>query len=118
MKPMFWHVLLEMHHVEEKTESGIYLAQNTVENDALLSSVGRVVDKGPMAYKTKTPAGHDFSVHDEDVVPGAFVLVNRKVGMQIKVKEGNTIRYYQMVSDYEILSVLTEDEAKSIRGYV
>lgn len=115
MKVMFWNVLIEIEKTERMSKGGIALPDDVVEADSLLTTVGKVVDIGPMAFKTKTPGGHDYAVHADDVKPGAWVMVSRKIGVPIKFRDG---RVCQLCNDYEILAVLTEDEARMIRGYI
>lgn len=115
MKPLFWHVLIEMRPPEEKSKGGIVLTADIQEADLHLCPVGRVADLGPLAFKTKTSGGHDYAVHANDVTVGTNVLVARKIGVPIKMRDG---RYYQLVNDYEILAVLTDDEAENVRAYV
>lgn len=119
MKPMFWNVLIEVRKPEERSAGGIVLQDEIKEKDMLLCPVGKVIAVGPMAFKTKTAGGHDYSVHAQDVVPGTWVLVNRKVGLPIKLRDRETgqDRWLQMVNDYEILTPLTEEEASSVVAY-
>lgn len=114
IKPLFWNVLIEVKKPEAKTAGGIILADETREREQLLTMVGRVEALGEMAFKTRTAGGHDYSVHAADVKPGVWVLTSRKFGIQIKTRDD---RVFQMCNDYEIIAVLTEDEAAQIRGY-
>lgn len=115
MKPLFWHVLIEMPNPEEKTDSGIILTGDIQEANLHMNPVGQVVELGPMAFKTKTSGGNDYSIHKDDVTVGTWVLVSRKIGVPVKTKDG---KFYQLVNDYEILAVLTPEEAKNVRAYV
>lgn len=115
MKVLFWHVLIETRKAEKTTKGGIVLPDDVEEADNLLTQVGRVVGMGPMAFKTKTPGGHDYSIHVDDVKEGAWVTISRKIGIPIKTRDGRT---FHLCNDYEILAVLTEDEAQEIKGYV
>lgn len=114
IKPLFWNVLLEVKAPETKTAGGIILADETREREQLLTMVGRVEALGDMAFKTKTSGGHDYSVHADDVKPGSWVLTSRKFGIPIRTRDG---RVFQMCNDYEIIAVISEDEAAQIRGY-
>lgn len=114
IKPLFWNVLLEIKKPEEKSAGGIIIAEQVQEKEQLLTMVGRVVELGAMAFKTKTNGGHDYSVHADDVKPGAWVLTARKFGVPIRTRDGRT---YQLCNDYEIIAVISEEEAAQIRGY-
>jgi len=115
IKPLFWNVLLEIKKPEAKSPGGIILADDVLEREQLLTMVGKVVELGPMAFKTKTAGGHDYAVHAADIVPGAWVMTSRKFGVPIRTKDG---RVFQMCNDYEIIAVISEDDAQEIRGYI
>lgn len=126
MKPLFWNVLLEIKPPETKSAGGIIFSEDVQEREAMLTMVGKVVELGPMAFKTKTSGGHDYRVHHPDytvegfegapqVGVGSYVLISRKFGIPIRMKDGAT---YQLCNDYEIIAVITEEEAAKIRGYV
>ncbi len=49
--PAGYRILLEMEAVDEKTASGIYLAQQTIDADEAASKRGTVVAIGEFCYK-------------------------------------------------------------------
>lgn len=115
MKTLFWRVLIQMERPELKTTGGIVLPDDVNDADDALRCVGKVVEIGPMAFTAKQASGIDYSLHQGDVKVGDWVLVNRKIGLPIKFKDG---RAYQLVNDYEIMAVISEDEAAQIRAYI
>lgn len=115
MKPLFWHILIDLKKPEEKTAGGIVLSEGIKEAELALTVVGQVSAIGPMAFTTKTPGGHDYSVHADDVKIGTWVLVSRKIGVPLRQRDG---RFQQLVNDYEIMAVLTEEEAANIKAYI
>lgn len=116
MKVLFWHVLLEIKRPEAKTASGIILTDDVQDAESALTMVGRVIEIGPMAFKTKTSGGHDYSLHVDDVKIGDWVLTSRKIGVPIKNKDGRT---FQLCNDYEILAAFdNEQEASQVKAYI
>lgn len=115
MKPLFWHIIIDLKKPEEKSAGGIVLSDSIQEANLALTCVGRVSAIGPMAFSTKTAGGHDYSVHKEDIQIGTWVLVSRKIGVPLRHRDG---RVQQIVNDYEIMAVLTEEEAMNIKEYI
>lgn len=88
-----WRILVEPYAPPTTTAGGIELAQETLDTALLLSSMGQVVDVGPMAFQNKAATPEPSEVGD-------WILFRSNAGMRVKLRDG---REYVILNDDEIL---------------
>jgi len=103
-KMLLWRVLIEPYRPAKTTTGGIELPEETLQNAALLSNIGRIVDMGELAYKEKTRSG--LLLGDDPNLPqvGDWVLYTTNAGRRVQLRDG---REYVIVNDDEILGKLS-----------
>lgn len=106
-KILFYRVLLEVCEPSKKTEGGILLPEQAVEDRRGLVTVGKVLQVGALAFKSKTRAGDDYTVHQDDVKPGVHVLIARHGGQSWNGPDG---KRYTIVNDNEVLGIVDEKD--------
>lgn len=111
MQVLFWRVVLEPY--EARYEGTIETPEMVKQAEDIACSVGRILQLGSMAFKSRTTAG--LSLADEPKLPkvGDYVQHNLYAGELVKLKGGKRVR---ILNDTEILTVLKDPEA--IRGYL
>jgi len=112
-KTLYWRVLVEPRKAKAVSAGGIEIAAVAQQADDYLTTVGRVVQVGAFAFKSRTAAG--LCLADEPNLPtvGDFVLYEQYAGQEIMLVSGHRLR---ILTDTEILMVITDPDA--IRAYV
>ena len=100
IKPVLYRCLVEPDKVEEKTESGLYLSQKTVENLQRAAERGTVLDVGEYFYD-KFP--------ESRIKVGCKVHYPKYAGKPVEYKNTDgEVKNYVLLNDEDILAV--EDE--------
>lgn len=99
--PTGWRILVLPYKGKGKTEGGIYLPDQVIENNEVSTQVGYVLKVGPLAYedKQKFPTGMWCK-------KGDWVIFARYAGSRFKI-EGGEVR---ILNDDEILAKISDPE--------
>ena len=99
--PTGWRILVLPYKGKAKTEGGIYLPDQVIENNEVSTQVGYVLKVGPLAYedKQKFPTGMWCK-------KGEWVIFARYAGSRFKI-EGGEVR---ILNDDEILAKISDPE--------
>ena len=100
-EPTGWRLLVLPYKGKAKTESGIYLPDQVIEQNEISTQVGYVLKVGNLAYedKTKFPFGTWCK-------KGDWVIFARYAGSRFKI-EGGEVR---ILNDDEILAKISDPE--------
>lgn len=98
-KPTGWRLLILPYTPPKQTESGIHLADETVERNRLSTNVGYVVSVGPDAYNdtSKFPDGPWCKAGD-------WVLFGRYAGSRFKIDGAEP----RILNDDEIIATIND----------
>jgi co-chaperonin GroES (HSP10) len=102
-QPTGWRVLILPYRGKEKTEGGIYLADSTVEREALTTVCGYVLKVGKLAYQDQDKFG---ALREPWCFEGDWVIFGRYAGSRFKI-EGGEVR---LLNDDEILAKINNPE--------
>jgi len=99
--PTGWRILVLPYKGKAKTDSGIYLPDQVIEQNEVSTQVGYVLKVGPLAYedKNKFPTGTWCK-------KGDWVIFARYAGSRFKI-EGGEVR---ILNDDEILAKILDPE--------
>lgn len=104
-----WRVLVEPYEVPTKIGS-IELPDEVRQNAGILMTVGKVVQMGDLAFKSKTKSG--MSLNDCGVASsigvGTWVLYGKYGGQQIHLRDG---RKFVVLNDDQIIGPVTDPAA-------
>ena len=97
--PTGWRLLILPYKGKGKTEGGIYLPDQVVEENTVSTQVGYVLKVGDLAFKDKDkfPTGPWCKTDD-------WVLITRYAGSRIRI-DGGELR---IINDDEILAVIDD----------
>lgn len=112
-KTMLWRILVEPVTAKPMTEGGIALPDMVTDAEKILTSVGRVLQIGEFAFKSKTLAGINLADEPNKPTVGSYVLHERYAGQEIDLRSGRKLR---ILLDTEILMLVTDPE--EIRNYI
>jgi len=100
--PMNWKVLVQPHEPKKKTEGGIFLPTETIQNEEYLTACGTIAAMGDLAYRDR-----DNGVRWHTVVPsiGQKVTYGKYAGQKLVV---NGVKFL-LLNDDEITSMIPPD---------
>lgn len=110
-KPKGWRILIKPIEVQERTEGGLYLPEETKKAQEYLRYVGQVVAMGDLCYRHEKFRGEG---DDPRHVPapwcevGDYVAHGQYSGQEVLVKTEDGVEKYRLVNDDEILAVITD----------
>lgn len=107
LKVALWRVLVEPLVAKEESKGGIILPEQTIVETEITTSIGRVIQLGSMAYKSRTRSGLDLSEEPNKPKIGDYVLFNANSGHRIRLADG---RKMKLLNDDSILAVVTDHE--------
>lgn len=110
---VLWRLLVEPLKAKEKTEGGILLPTDTAEADKIATCVGKVLQVGHLAYKSKPRPGLDYEADPAIPQVGEYVIYARHSGQKVKYRDGREI---VVLNDTDVLIVT--DEPNEVIGYV
>lgn len=98
-QPVTYHLLCALPDIDDKYESGLVKAGQTMHYEEVLSPVLFVVAMGPDAYgdKTRFPSGPSCKVGD-------FVLVRPNTGTRVKIHG----REFRIINDDSVEAVVDD----------
>lgn len=112
---ILWRVLVEP--IEPPRSAGaLALAEDTRNAEKILTSVGKIVQLGSMAFRSKTNAGLLLSEEPHKPEVGDYVLFEQYAGQEIGFR--GTKRTLRVLNDTEILMVMNEQQARTIKAYL
>lgn len=110
-KALFWRIVLAPYVAQY--EGSIQVADITEQAEKVACSVGKILQIGHFAFKSKTAAGLDLSQEPNIPKVGQYVLHELYAGTEVKLKGDRRLR---IINETEILMVL--DDPDAIRGYL
>jgi co-chaperonin GroES (HSP10) len=113
VKTMFWRVLVEVLEPKRETDGGIALPDTTIEAEKTLTAIGRVLQLGSFAFKSKTAAGLHLAEEPHLPKVGDYVMYQRYAGQDIDLRSGRKLK---VLIDTEVLMLVTDPE--QIRNYI
>ena len=112
LKVALWRVLVEPIVPKETSEGGIILAAQTISESEITTAIGKVVQLGSMAYKSKTRSGLNLDEEPNKAKVGDYVLFNAISGHKIRLKNGRKLK---LLNDDSILAIITDpDQVKGL----
>ena len=105
-----WRVAVLMIEPRQQTKGGVVLTNDTLDTEALLSSVGILVSMGANAFKSKTRA--DIHLADEPFNPklGDYVVFAQHAGSMIQMRGKDRDIKFRLMADSDILGVTRTPE--------
>lgn len=114
-QPVGWRVLVGMIKIENTTEGGIALLDESVEKQEYLRSVGKVLAVGEDVYKhPKFQGGIELSARTPQAWcnVGDIVLVGQYAGQTVRcVDEQGDVQKVKLLNDDEVLAVIPDVNA-------
>ena len=110
--PMFWMVIVEPLLPKTISDGGIHLAEESQKVEQIQCTIGRILALGDLAFKGKTTAGLALSDCSRAAAlkAGDHVLFARYTGQTIKIRRKDRERMIIILSDSEILGVVSKPE--------
>lgn len=111
---ILWRILVQPIPPLKANPGGrIEIAEDTQKAEEIATSVGRVLQLGHFAFKSKTPAG--LALAEEPFKPeiGQYVLYETYAGQEIKLRTGKKVR---VLLDTEVLAIVSDPD--EIRAYI
>ena len=96
--PVGWSVLIAIQQPEEEYDGGLIKAAQTKRNEAILSSIGLVIDVGPQAYSDKRFGGTPWCKERD------YVMFRPNSGTRFKMGK----REYRLLNDDSIEAVVPD----------
>lgn len=103
--PIGWRILIRPYRPEVKTEGGIYLPDEALDNEEILTYCGQIVAMGNKCYTAVTRAGIDMSQVDPKPKVGDWVIYGTHGGQKLRMKGGGM---YIVVNDDSISCVVND----------
>lgn len=112
-----WKIILRMMDVEEKTESGIILHNQTIKDSEYMQYVGRVIDVGPLAFTANNFREHENLQPVRTCEIGDWIVINRHGGQEALCYEGegNRMVRYRIINDDNILAVANDPKKLAVK---
>lgn len=108
---LYWRVLVEPF--VPKHQGMIETPEIIEQAERIQSSVGRILQLGHFAFKSRTAAGLDLAEQPNLPQVGDYVLHEIYAGQAIKLRNERSLR---VLNDTEILMVISDPQ--QIRGYL
>ena len=106
-QPTGWRMLVLPYAGKVKTKGGIFLANETVNREALATVVAYVVKKGPQCYNDKARFGDKPWCEEKQ-----WVLIGRYSGSRFKLEDNAEVR---IINDDEVIAtILNPDDIVSL----
>lgn len=85
-----WHVCLYVPDIKERSEGGIYLPQQSIDNQKHMTITGRIIAVGPLFYMDDKLRCEG----DEDSIPtlGDWVFCGQYSGTRLTTPKGHQLR--------------------------
>ncbi len=106
-----WRILVDPVEIKRETESGIALPEESIRAQEHLRYIGTVVDVGLLAYKHDKFKHHPAAAAIPWCKVGDCVAFGKYAGQDVIVNEGDGIRRLKIISDDEIIAVVTDPAA-------
>lgn len=110
-KPSGWRVIVGMLTVEDSTEGGIILVEETKTTKAYLNCIGKVLAIGDLCYqdsKFQGGVGLDKCTPKAWVNVGDVVLIRQYTGQDIVCVEDGKPQKLKLLNDDEILGIIPD----------
>lgn len=104
--PCGWRILIEVSDIQNVTAGGIHIPDMAKSNERNLTSVGKIVRLGNLAYNRP-----DLGMNDPWAAVGDHVIFGRYAGSRIEL-DG---KEYRLMNDEEILAVIPEEIKAKIK---
>lgn len=88
IQPIGWRLVIAPYEPEQKSEGGIYIAEQALEAERLLTFCGKVVAMGEACYKAVTRSGLDMSQWTRAPQVGDWVIYGTYGGQRVVTKNG------------------------------
>ncbi len=114
LKVINWRVLVQP--LPPKSASSVLeLAKETQDAEEIVTAIGKVIDMGSFAYKSRTNAG--LCLADEPNKPkvGEFVLFAQYAGQLVELNDEHKTKL-RVIDDTEVLAVVSDPEM--IKRYI
>lgn len=108
--PVGWRMLVEPIKIEEVTQGGIILAEESRQYAVMACAVGKVLKMGAACYRDSAFNNTSWCA------VGDYVLYDRHAGQQIDIRSGNETRRYLIINDKDIRAKTAHPER--IKQYV
>lgn len=97
--PVGWRIVLFPLKLDSKTQSGLYLTDDTIEQSQVSTNICKVLKVGPEAYKDKDkfPSGAWCK-------EGDWVLITRYAGSRIRIEDGEL----RIINDDEVIATVND----------
>ena len=107
-EPTGWNVLVQEYVPPERTRGGLILADPSVEYQASLNYIGRVLALGPSCYQHSKFGCKDW------VYPGLWVAFKRFTSLPLKIDHDGKTWRFRMLSDDTIDGILPRPDVITV----
>lgn len=104
-QPTQYRILVEPYRIPERTQGNIILAEQTRDDSDHVIAVGKIVAKGPQAFKGQTKSG--LPLHEAEPEIGQWVQYAPYTGHKIEMRDG---RKYRIMNDDSIVAWIDDPE--------
>lgn len=109
---IFWRIVLAPYVA--KHEGLIQMPEIIEQAEQVACSLGRIIQLGFFAFKSKTAAGLDLALEPHIPTVGKYVLHEPYAGIRVRLRGKN--RTLRIINETDILMVV--DDPEEIRGYL
>lgn len=110
-----WYVLIAPVAPKTESEGGIAMPTEALRAESHLISIGKILDMGDLAYKSKTPGGLDLALDSRRPSIGDFVLFQQYAGTTMKMRDGRTL---VILTDTEVIGVIPAEVVPQVQFYL
>ena len=108
-RPAFWMLLVEPR-MPKKKQGLIEIAESAQDIEKIQTTVGRIIQIGPLAFKGKNESGLDLSVEAPRMVEGAYIMFARYTGQRVIVLSGSGERSFLLINDSDVMAVVPDPD--------
>lgn len=114
VQPVGWRVLIRPYEAKQTWgDTELLIADEALESEQLLTSVGQIVAMGDQCFKAVTRSGIDLSLMNPKPKVGDWVLYGTYGGQKLTTKNGSR---YLVMNDDGIMGIV--DDPAYIRAYL
>ena len=113
LRAILWYLIVEPLKPPDRTEGGIYLADDAKEAEEIMITVGKIVALGSLCFTGRTMSGLCLADETDKPKLGDYVLYQRYTGQKLKFRDGRTVILMQ---DHELLAKV--DDPSNLRYHI
>lgn len=103
LRPTGWRILVKPIEINEQTESGLFLADETIKAQEYLRYIGKVEEMGSLCYRHEK-----FEGAGSWCKVGDFIMHGQHAGQRATVKDNGKLIEYRVINDDDVLCVIND----------